>query len=64
MKHCIFALEGGLMRILIGLEKMVIFQYIIFENVTNVNLIHVITYFSFVKNVSLKQEMCAESNAT
>ena len=27
------------------------------------NLIRVITYFSFVENVSLKDEMCAVNNA-
>ena len=29
----------------------------------NVNVIHVITYFSFVENVSLKHELCAVNNA-
>ena len=27
------------------------------------NLIHVITYFSFVENISLKHELCAVNNA-
>jgi len=31
--------------------------------VTNVNLIHVNTYFSFVENVSVKYELCAVNNA-
>ena len=36
--------------------------YNFLKNMPNVNLIHVITYFSFVENVSLKYELCAVNN--
>ena len=47
------------MRFVIRLKKNGnISAYNFFNNMTNVNLIHVSIYFSLVENVSLKYESC------
>jgi len=51
------------MRFVVTLKKGNISAYNFLRNMPKVNLIHVITYFSFVENVSLKHELCAVNNA-